>query len=196
MAIMVLAIIASATFVNMRKTITLKIDDREETFVTYKGTVKDVLETMGVEVGPKDKVQPSLEDRVSEGDTISIKRAVSVKLTVGNKQLRDKYSRKYNIRNASSRKEQLKSQGIEFNEGVDEISPSLDSQITKNLNIDLVKVEVKEELAKETIDFDVIVEEDSSLDSGIEEIIQEGVSGEKKLPMKLFIKMARKFQEL
>ena len=87
MAIMVLAIIASATFVNMRKTITLKIDDREETFVTYKGTVKDVLETMGVEVGPKDKVQPSLEDRVSEGDTISIKRAVSVKLTVGNKQL-------------------------------------------------------------------------------------------------------------
>ena len=42
---------------------------------------------MGVEVGPKDKVQPSLEDRVSEGDTISIKRAVSVKLTVGNKQL-------------------------------------------------------------------------------------------------------------
>ncbi len=188
MAIMVLAIIASATFVNMRKTITLKIDDREETFVTYKGTVKDVLETMGVEVGPKDKVQPSLEDRVSEGDTISIKRAVSVKLTVGNKQLEINTAENTISEMLAAEKEQLKSQGIEFNEGVDEISPSLDSQITKNLNIDLVKVEVKEELAKETIDFDVIVEEDSSLDSGIEEIIQEGVSGEKEVAYEVVYK--------
>jgi len=188
MAIMVLAIIASATFVNMRKTITLKIDDREETFVTYKGTVKDVLETMGVEVGPKDKVQPSLEDRVSEGDTISIKRAVSVKLTVGNKQLEINTAENTISEMLAAEKEQLKSQGIEFNEGVDEISPSLDSQITKNLNIDLVKVEVKEELAKETIGFDVIVEEDSSLDSGIEEIIQEGVSGEKEVAYEVVYK--------
>lgn len=188
MAIMVLAIIASATFVNMRKTITLKIDDREETFVTYKGTVKDVLETMGVEVAPKDKVQPSLEDRVSEGDTISIKRAVSVKLTVGNKQLEINTAENTISEMLAAEKEQLKSQGIEFNEGVDEISPSLDSQITKNLNIDLVKVEVKEELAKETIDFDVIVEEDSSLDSGIEEIIQEGVSGEKEVAYEVVYK--------
>lgn len=188
MAIMVLAIIASATFVNMRKTITLKIDDREETFVTYKGTVKDVLETMGVEVGPKDKVQPSLEDRVSEGDTISIKRAVSVKLTVGNKQLEINTAENTISEMLAAEKEQLKSQGIEFNEGVDEISPSLDSQITKNLNINLVKVEVKEELAKETIDFDVIVEEDSSLDSGIEEIIQEGVSGEKEVAYEVVYK--------
>ncbi|NLL30853.1 MAG: DUF348 domain-containing protein [Clostridiales bacterium] len=188
MAIMVLAIIASATFVNMRKTITLKIDDREETFVTYKGTVKDVLETMGVEVAPKDKVQPSLEDRVSEGDTISIKRAVSVKLTVGNKQLEINTAENTISEMLAAEKEQLKSQGIEFNEGVDEISPSLDSQITKNLNINLVKVEVKEELAKETIDFDVIVEEDSSLDSGIEEIIQEGVSGEKEVAYEVVYK--------
>lgn len=188
MAIMVLAIIASATFVNMRKTITLKIDDREETFVTYKGTVKDVLETMGVEVGPKDKIQPSLEDRVSEGDTISIKRAVSVKLTVGNKQLEINTAENTISEMLAAEKEQLKSQGIEFNEGVDEISPSLDSQITKNLNINLVKVEVKEELAKETIDFDVIVEEDSSLDSGIEEIIQEGVSGEKEVAYEVVYK--------
>lgn len=188
MAIMVLAIIASATFVNMRKTITLKIDDREETFVTYKGTVKDVLETMGVEVGPKDKVQPSLEDRVSEGDTISIKRAVSVKLTVGNKQLEINTAENTISEMLAAEKEQLKSQGIEFNEGVDEISPSLDSQITKNLNINLVKVEVKEELAKETIGFDVIVEEDSSLDSGIEEIIQEGVSGEKEVAYEVVYK--------
>ncbi len=42
---------------------------------------------MGIEVDPKDKVEPSLEGKVSEGDTISIKRAVSVKLTVGDKQI-------------------------------------------------------------------------------------------------------------
>ena len=88
MGVAVVAIILSVTFINMRKTVTMEIDGKEETFVTYKGTVKDVLDTNGVEVNPKDKVQPALNSKVSEGDTISIKRAVSVELTVGDKQVK------------------------------------------------------------------------------------------------------------
>lgn len=79
------AILLSVTLVNMKKTITMKIDGKEETFVTYKRTVKDVLDTKGVTLNLKDKVQPALNSNVSEGDTISIKRAVSVELTIGDK---------------------------------------------------------------------------------------------------------------
>lgn len=188
MAIIMFFIIASVTFANMRKTITIKIDDKEETLVTYKGKVKDVLETMGIEVDPKDKVEPSLEGKVSEGDTISIKRAVSVKLTVGDKQIEINTAEDTIKEMLVAEKEQLKSQGIEYNEGVDEIAPALDTKITKDLKIDLVKVEVKKELAKEAIDFDVVVEEDSSLDSGVEEVKQEGVSGEKEVTYEVIYK--------
>lgn len=188
MSIIILAIIASVTFTNMRKTITIKIDDKEETLVTYKGKVKDVLETMGIEVDPKDKVEPSLEGKVSEGDTISIKRAVSVKLTVGDKQIEINTAEDTIKEMLVAEKEQLKSQGIEYNKGVDEIAPALDTKITKDLKIDLVKVEVKKELAKEAIDFDVVVEEDSSLDSGVEEVKQEGVSGEKEVTYEVIYK--------
>lgn len=187
------AIVLSVTFINMRKTVTMKIDGKEETFVTYKGTVKDVLDTKGVEVNPKDKVQPALNGKVSEGDTISIKRAVSVELTVGNKQVKIDTAEDTIEEMLEIEKEELKNQGIEFNESLDEIAPALSTKITSDLKINLVKVEVKKELAKEAIDFDVVVESDESLDSGLEEVRQDGASGEKEVTYEIVYKNGAEF---
>ncbi len=174
-------VILSVTFVNMRKTIEIEIDGKEETFVTYKRTVKDVLDTQGVTINPKDKVQPALNSNVSEGDTISIKRAVSVELTVGDKTTKIDTAEETIEDMLEVEKEELKNQGIEFDKGVDEITPALDTKITSNLQINLVNVEIKKHLASEAINFDVVVEEDSNLDSGLEEIKQEGAAGEKEV---------------
>lgn len=192
MGVAVFAIILSVTFINMRKTVTMEIDGKEETFVTYKGTVKDVLDTNGVEVNPKDKVQPALNSKVSEGDTISIKRAVSVELTVGDKQVKIDTAED-TIEEMLEVEEELKNQGIEFNEGLDEITPALNTKITSNLKINLVKVEVKKELAKESIDFDVVVETDANLDSGLEEVRQDGASGEKEVTYEIVYKNGEEF---
>ncbi|MDI9217563.1 3D domain-containing protein [Clostridium tertium] len=192
MGVAVFAIILSVTFINMRKTVTMEIDGKEETFVTYKGTVKDVLDTNGVEVNPKDKVQPALNSKVSEGDTISIKRAVSVELTVGDKQVKIDTAED-TIEEMLEVEEELKNQGIEFNEGLDEITPALNTKITSNLKINLVKVEVKKELAKEAIDFDVVVETDANLDSGLEEVRQDGASGEKEITYEIVYKNGEEF---
>ena len=192
MGVAVFAIILSVTFINMRKTVTMEIDGKEETFVTYKGTVKDVLDTNGVEVNPKDKVQPALNSKVSEGDTISIKRAVSVELTVGDKQVKIDTAED-TIEEMLEVEEELKNQGIEFNEGLDEITPALNTKITSNLKINLVKVEVKKELAKEAIDFDVVVETDANLDSGLEEVRQDGASGEKEVTYEIVYKNGAEF---
>ncbi|WP_291650327.1 3D domain-containing protein [Clostridium sp.] len=192
MSVAVVAIILSVTFINMRKTVIMEIDGKEETFVTYKGTVKDVLDTNGVEVNPKDKVQPALNSKVSEGDTISIKRAVSVELTVGDKQVKIDTAED-TIEEMLEVEEELKNQGIEFNEGLDEITPALSTKITSDLKINLTKVEVKKELAKEAIDFDVVVESDANLDSGLEEVRQDGASGEKEVTYEIVYKNGEEF---
>ena len=179
--IICITIILSATLINMRKTVKIVIDGNEKTLVTYKRTVKDVLDSQGIELMPKDKIQPTLNDRVSENDMISIKKAVSVELAVGDK--------KININTAEDtiedmlevEKDELKNQGIEFNEGMDEISPALNTTIESDLKISLVKVEVKKEKETQDINYDVVVEEDSNLDSGLEEIKQDGITGEKEV---------------
>ena len=179
--VLITVVILSVTFINMRKTITMEIDGKEETFVTYKRTVKDVLDAQGVNINPKDKVQPALNSSVSERDTISIKRAVSVELTVGDNKIEIDTAEDTIEAMLEVEKEELKNQGIEFNEELDEISPSLETKITSDLKINLVKVEVKSELASEAIEFDVVLEEDSNLDSGLEEVKQEGAAGKKEV---------------
>ena len=193
--VIMISIILSVTLVNMRKTITMKIDGKEETFVTYKRTVKDVLNTQGVVVNPKDKVQPDLNSNVSEGDTIFIKRAVSVEVIVGDKKIKIETAEDTIEDMLEVEKEELKDQGIEYNEGVDEVTPALDSKIEENLQVNLVNVEIKSELAKEAIDFDVIVEEDSSLESGLEETRQEGAKGEKEVVYEVVYKNGVEFSK-
>ncbi len=193
--ILLTLVIISVTFVNMKKTITMKIDGKEETFVTYKGTVKDVLDSQGVIVNPKDKVQPALNSNVSEGDTISIKRAVSVELTVGDKKTKIDTAEDTIEDMLEVEKEELKDQGIEFNQGVDEITPALDTKITSDLQINLVKIEIKKHLASEAISFDVVVEEDSNLDTGLEEIRQEGAAGEKEVLYEVVYKNGKEFSK-
>lgn len=193
--VIMMSIILSVTLVNMRKTITMKIDGKEETFVTYKRTVKDVLNTQGVVVNPKDKVQPALNSNVSEGDTISIKRAVSVEVIVGDKKIEIETAEDTIEDMLEVEKEELKDQGVEYDAGVDEVTPALDSKIEENLQVNLVNVEVKSELAKEAIDFDVIVEEDSSLESGLEETRQEGAAGEKEVVYEVVYKNGVEFSK-
>ncbi|GAB6168633.1 3D domain-containing protein [Clostridium carnis] len=184
----VLVAVLTVTFINMRKTLTIRIDGEEETFVTYKGTVKDVLDSKGVEIAPKDKVQPALDNRVSEKDTISVKKAISVDLTVGEKQIQIDTAEDTIGEMLKSETEELKSQGIEFKDGVDEVSPSLETNITKDLKIQLVKVDVKSEIAKEAIAFDTDEQTDSSLDVSVEEVRQNGATGEKEVTYEVIYK--------
>lgn len=175
------ASIITVTFVNMRKTIEVIIDGNKETFVTYKGTVKDVLQSKGVELTPKDKVQPDLSKRVSERDTITVKTAIDLKLTVNDKELSINTAEDTIVDMLNAEIEELKNQGIEFKEGIDEVTPALDTKIEKDMNIQLIKVDIKEEIAKEVLLFDTTEQSDEDLDSSVKEVIQNGVSGEKEV---------------
>ena len=172
--------IAAITIMNMRKTLTISIDGKEETFVTYKGTVQDVLQDKNIAVGVKDKVQPSLESKVSEKETIKIKSAIPVEITANGVQL-EVQSADGTIGEMLKKEEALQEYGIKFNEDIDEVSPSLDSQIEDNMCVQIVNVEKKELVQNEPINFETIVEKDESLDKSVSKVKSEGVNGEKEV---------------
>lgn len=188
MAVLVVLILASVTLINIRKTVTVVIDGSEETFVTYKGTVEEVLTNKGIEINPEDKVEPALQDIVSEDEVISIKKAVSVAVTVGDKQLKLKTAENTIEEMLTANYETLKTQGVEINKELDEISPALNTKITPNLNIDIVKVEIKNEVKNEEINFDVVEETDPDLDISIKEVVKEGTPGEKEVTYEVIYK--------
>ena len=169
------------TLACMRKNITIIVDGKEETFITYKGTVKDILAEKEIEIAPKDKVQPALDEKISSKDIINIKRAVEIEMVVGSKTIVIKTAE-------DTVKDMLEAESDEFNEGLDEITPSLDTKISDNLTIQLVKVEVTNEVATEDIDYETIVEEDESLDINTEDVRQAGEAGQKEITYKVIKK--------
>ena len=178
----VLIIALTITFACIRKNIVINIDGKEEALITYKGTVKDVLEENGIEIAHKDKVQPALNEKISSNDIITIKKAVEVEMVVANKTIVIKTAEDTVEDMIEAEEEELKA------EGVDEITPSLDTKISDNLTIQLVKVEVSNEVAVESIDYETIVEEDESLDINTENVRQAGETGEKEITYKVIKK--------
>ena len=185
---MTVVVVTSMTIMSMRKTLIISIDGKEETFVTYKGTVKDVLQEKGVELASKDKVQPSLESKVSEKETIILKTAIPVEINSN--------GIKVNVQTAEDTIEDmldveettLKEQGIQFNKDVDEVLPPLDSKIEGDVSVQLVKVETKDLVEKEAINFDTIVEKNADLDSSVQKVKSEGSNGEKEITYQLIYK--------
>ena len=184
----VLIIALTITLACIRKNIIIIVDGKEETFITYKGTVKDVLEENEIEIAPKDKVQPALDEKISSKDIINIKKAVDVEMVVGSKTIVIKTAEDTIKDMIEAESDELNAEGIEFNEGLDEITPSLDTKISDNLTIQLVKVEVTNEVAVESIDYETIVEEDENLDINTEDVRQAGEAGQKEITYKVIKK--------
>jgi len=185
---MAIVVVTAVTIMSMRKTLIISIDGKEETFVTYNGTVKDVLQERGVELAPKDKVQPSLEAKVSEKETIKLKTAIPVEIKVNGMKVQVQTAEDTIEDMLNAEKDTLKEQGIEFDKDIDEVSPALDSRIEGNASIQLVKVETKDLVEKQPINFDTIVEKDENLDSSVQKVKSGGVNGEKEITYQMVYK--------
>ncbi|QZY29612.1 resuscitation-promoting factor [Nocardioides coralli] len=57
----------------LSKDVTLSLDGESQQVSALGGTVGDVLESEGIEVGEHDQVAPSLDEEVSDGDAISVR---------------------------------------------------------------------------------------------------------------------------
>jgi len=181
-------IVTTVTIMSMKKTLIISIDGKEETFVTYKGTVKDVLQEKGITLASKDKVQPSLESKVSEKETIKLKTAIPVEIKSNGIQVQV-LTAEDTIKNMLDAEEKtLQEQGIDFDKEIDEVSPSLDSTIDSDTNVQLVKVQTTDLVEKQPINFDTIVEKNEELDSSVQKVKSEGVNGQKEITYQIVYK--------
>ena len=179
------AVILTMTVISMRKTVNISIDGNIETFVTYKGTVKDVLEDQGIEVGAKDKVQPSLESKVSENEKINIKKAVPVKVVIANQELELETAEDTIGDMLLAETDALKEKGVDYQDGDDIVSPSVDTPIVSDLNVQVVQVTVEEVVETETIPYSTKTEVDKTKDVSYKEVTRKGVNGEKEVTYKI-----------
>jgi uncharacterized protein YabE (DUF348 family) len=85
-----LALVAGgATAAALDKSVTVSEDGKADSVHAFGSTVGDVLKSEGVKVGERDLVVPSLDSPVSDGDTITVRYARKLDLTVdGQKQVR------------------------------------------------------------------------------------------------------------
>jgi uncharacterized protein YabE (DUF348 family) len=91
LAVLVGAVVAAlvattAGYAAMSKTVTLSVDGESDQVSTLGGTVGDVLEKEGVEVGKRDVVAPSLDTKVNDGTRIAVRYARQLQVTVDGRQ--------------------------------------------------------------------------------------------------------------
>jgi uncharacterized protein YabE (DUF348 family) len=169
----VIIVISTVYVVGFRKVLTVSIEGKKTKIVSYKNTVKEVLEQNKIELGPKDKIEPSVDTKIKNGQEIDIKKAVGLEVLVDGKDLKIKSAE-------NSVRKLLKSEGVSLN-NLDKVKPSKDASVKKGMKIVVTRVISKTFTEEQPIAFDTIVQKDDSMPNDQNQVIQQGSSGTKEL---------------
>ncbi|MEO6512156.1 MAG: transglycosylase family protein [Nocardioides sp.] len=82
-AVVALAVAGTTiAYASMTKSVTLSLDGRTHDVTAFGGTVGDVLDAQGVDVGDHDQVAPALDEPIRDGTRISVRFGRPLELTV------------------------------------------------------------------------------------------------------------------
>ncbi|WP_461207138.1 3D domain-containing protein [Clostridium sp. DL1XJH146] len=170
----VLVLFASiVSILNMEKTIKIVIDGNELEVTTYRSEVQSILSSNDIVLGPKDKIEPSLKSTLAEGDMISIVKAKSVTIQVGD-DVQTVMTAEDNVGSM------LAVEGIEYDSD-DKLSASLDDEIVDGQQITIVEVEKKVEVESQEIEYASEIKKDYNAYEGTKTVVQEGKLGEREI---------------
>lgn len=170
-SILIAAGLTTIIYLNI-KTITVVIDGNQTKIITFKTTLEKALAEKQIAVGPKDIIEPALDSKVIDKETVTIKRAVNVKVEVDG-EVRNILSAEENIDSM------LKAEGIALRE-LDKLNLDKETKLTEGMKIDVVRVDIRELSATESMAFNTVVKPNSSLPNTQRRVTQEGKEGEKK----------------
>ena len=85
-AVLAALLATTAGYAAMSKEVTLSVDGESHQVSTLGGTVADVLDAEGVEVGERDVVAPGLESKVNDGTRIAVRYARELQVSVDGKE--------------------------------------------------------------------------------------------------------------
>ncbi len=135
-----------------------------------------MLESQGIKLGAKDKVQPSLESKVSENQEITIKKAVPVKVVIAGQELELETAEDTIGEMLVAETDMLKEKGIEYQEGYDIVTPSVDTPIKSNLDVQVVQVTVEEVVETQVIPYSTKTTVDYTKDVSDKVVTRKGVN--------------------
>ncbi|MPQ43445.1 DUF348 domain-containing protein [Clostridium tarantellae] len=168
-----LLIIGASLGLSFKKTIIVVVDGEERKVTTYKGTVQGALHDQKLFLAPKDKVEPELDSKISNNDTIKINRAVNLTVNVDGKKL--------NLVSAEDTvKNMIASEGISLNKD-DKVLPSLDEKLEDGVSVEIIRVDVKEVKEILPIAHETSITHDDTLLDTYTKVLKEGKDGEKEV---------------
>ncbi|NHM26642.1 DUF348 domain-containing protein [Desulfofundulus sp. TPOSR] len=155
-----------------KKNITLVVDGKEITLETRVDTVGDFLKAQGIQLGPRDRVEPDLAAPVTEGMRVVVKRAVPVTVTAGGKTLKL-------LTAASTVREALQEAKI-LPGKEDIVTPGPEEEVRSGMTIRVIRVR---QVAKEIVvpvPYSIRREPDPNLLRGQVKVVQAGRQGKEK----------------
>jgi len=151
--------------------VTLSVDGKTQTLELTGATVADALNAAKVTLGKNDALNLDKNTYLKDGDKIEIAKAVSIRITA------DGATKDY-MTTEKTVAQALKALSIQTDED-DKVTPDQKDRITENMEIRIVRVEIKEETEEESIAYATKTEYSSSMDKGSSKTRQQGVSGKK-----------------
>lgn len=179
--VIIVAVLATATLLisaaRFSKDIKIVMNGETIEVSTYRAKVGDALKAANIELGRKDKVIPATQSVLEDNMTITVKKAVPIKVMVDGKELE--------INSAEEVvSDMLKAEGIILNEK-DKISPELTAGITEDLSIKITRVEEKLVTSTEKIPYRTITQQDNNMQKGSTKVLKDGEDGEKEVTTKI-----------
>lgn len=136
-------------------------------------TIADAVKFYDEEIDEQDQVFPELEKEVFSNDTIKINREKNVKIKIANEEQEVKTYGDF-LKNI------VAEANIELDDN-DLITPNKNTFVNKDLDVEIVKVEIKEEKETEKIDFKTVNKEDPEVSFLKKYTETEGEKGEKEI---------------
>lgn len=172
-AVVILLLLSGVVFTRLQKTIVIAHDGQEIQVSTLASTVEDVLCKQNIVIGDEDKIIPKLNEKIKDGMEIIIHRAFEIKLVDGQIE-KNIFTTETNV------KELINSLSIQLKEE-DKIEPKLEEPIGEGQVIKITRVTREVAVETQELPFQTVFKNNSNLDKGKTQKIQEGKKGLKEL---------------
>lgn len=163
-----------AAYQSLSKTVAIIDDGKVTQYETFDIYVGELLDNHGIILGKNDTVMPSEDSEVVNGMKITIKRwKPTVKVTINAKDTSTFET------TAETVEDVIKLKKIELS-SEDEVTPSLATKITDELEIAIKTKEVETKTVEEEIPFETETKMTTELNAGASKVITEGQTGLKQ----------------
>jgi uncharacterized protein YabE (DUF348 family) len=158
------------------KKVTLQRLETRKNFTTTSSSIGEFLRENSIEVGPRDRVIPGLDQKLSpeEENLIKIFPSRSIILQDGNQPPKEISTTHQTV------KEALVEAQIEIG-NLDQIEPNPDYPIEEDLWITITRIKKQEEVEQLEIPFKAVTKKDPGLELGKAKTIQEGKKGQEQI---------------